>query len=153
MAKNELENIGKEFARAITQAMLGSAKMELVDAISTYDNIEASFLPKVSEHPDLALELKRRIGERKFLLFCERNRPLEEVSLYYQAIRKLGFTDLEKKATVEMIFARYCLRNGHLKRGEKLLRKLLPELNNNFELYSHLKQKTEEILKLIEKAK
>ncbi len=149
--KNKPKNIEKEFARAVDRAMLKALEMEPEDGILIFDNIESSFLPRVSANPETLLEFKRRIAENKFLLFCERNRPLDKVSLFYDGIRQLGFTNLERKATIEMIFARYCLRNDNPEKAETLLRDLLHEIDEilagkNLELYRNLKKNVEMIL-------
>ena len=152
MTKKELENIGKEFARAMDQVILRGFKVEPKDAISMFDKIGSSFLQRVSGHIAMQLELKRRIAENKFTIFSERNRPFKEVTSFYGAICELGFTDLYKKATIDINFSRYCLRNNKPNKAAKILRNLKIELSNSIAAYRYLTQNVEKILLTIEKA-
>ncbi len=148
--KNGMEKIGEILANALDKVVAHSDGMQLNDVISIYDNIEATFLPKVSANNEVAAELKRRVAEHKFYLFSERNRPFKEVALFYEGVHRLGFADLERKATVAIIFARYCLRNNYPERGTQILKDLCNELDealaiDDSELYRHLRGVIEEL--------
>ena len=149
---NELTKVVSEFARAVDQVTQQIPNLELDDVVQLYDDIEAGFLPRVSGSDEATIEFKRRIAESKLYLLCEYNRPFEEVILFYDAVCKYGFADLERKATVDIIFAKYCLRNGYTGRGSEILNQLYQELSdtlttNDLEIYRHLMKIVERILK------
>src|SRR5208337_1719297 len=102
---NELEKVASKFARAVDQVTKQIPDLELEDVIQLYDDVEADFLPEVSANDEVRIEFKRRIAESKFYLISEHNRPFEDVVLYYDAVCKLGFADLERRTTVTIIFA------------------------------------------------
>jgi hypothetical protein len=146
MTKKEIIKIGREFSKDIGHAFIKGSKKKMEDAITLLDQTAAPFLKIATRNPDFLLELKRRVAEKKFLLSDEQKRPLKEVESYYKTIRKLGFTDFNKKATYTIIFARYCLRLDSREKGIQLLKKLKREINAHIKFYEDLKNNVDKIL-------
>ena len=153
MVSDDVETISREFARALGKASARSGNLRPESIFSKYDEIEASFLPRLSGHPDLVIEIRRRVAEMKLfdLLADKIHRPYEDVGPYYDATHRLGFTNLESEATIEISFARYCLKSDHAGKAKEILEKLSVKLDRALEsedlaLYRQLRQTVETIL-------
>ncbi|MFZ1984957.1 MAG: hypothetical protein WAU91_11130 [Desulfatitalea sp.] len=154
MRQDKLKSVAMEIAKAMEQAAVNSHKMTPKDVISTYDNIESLFLSKLSGYPDQFIEVKRRVAEWKFFLLSERNLPFEDIFQLYEAISKVGFTNLEREANVEICLSRYFLLIDRPEEAEAVLKKLLHKLvsalsSGDIEPYKSLKHEVEVFLSKI----
>ncbi len=151
MKKDKMEGISQEIARAMERAAVTGRELPPEEVIIAYDNIQGSFLPRLSGNPDLILELKRRAAEWKFRLLSERNRPLNETVPLFEAVRKLGFSTYEREGIITICFAKYLLRNGEPKKAKAILDKLAHKLDrimakNDLEVYRDLRRSVALIL-------
>jgi len=92
------------FVKAIQGEALGLLFHEL-------DCLETEFLERSVFSSRFQLEIKRRIAEHKFMLVKMRNCPYDEVVHLYGKVCELGFTNLERDATMRIFFAQYCVKN------------------------------------------
>lgn len=139
MTKKELNEIGLEFAQAMSRAFIKSFEAKMEDAVRLIDETASPFLEMVSQERDYLLLLKRRVAENKFLLADKHLRPFDEVEAHFESLRKLGFTDLEAKVTYTIVFARYCLKHNNQEKALHLLKRLQRETNNHARFYQELK--------------
>jgi hypothetical protein len=146
MTKKEAIRIQREFAQAMDRILPKCFRMDLNQATLLIDETALPLLKMASREPDVLLELRRGVAENKFSVAYQLNRPLEEVERFYNAIRRLGFTNLELKANYTILFAQYCLRNGNETKSSKLLRKLNRELRNYIVTYQYYKDNVETLL-------
>lgn len=146
MTKRKAIEIQREFGRLMDRVLPECFRMNLDQAALLIDETASPLLKAASQEPDVLLELKRGVAENKFSVAYGLNRPLEEVERYYNAIRRLGFTNLELKANYTILFAQYCLRNGNEVEGTKLLRRLDRELSNHIVTYQYYKDNVETLL-------
>ena len=116
-------------AQALHDTEITTRDMEPTQVLSAYDKLEAAFLPKVASDPKLVVEMQRRIAENKFLCLSSRNLPFAFILTLFQGVREIGYTNLEKKINMEIIFARYCLRQNEKDKSKIVLEKLLKEID------------------------
>jgi len=155
MSGNKRE-LSRELARAVSDAIVATRRMDPTDVISTFDELEASFLPKVGADPMLVLETKRRIAERKFLCLSKRRLSFDLVLPLIERVRDLGYTNLDKEVTLEIIFARFCIHQNHTDQAVDVLEKLCSKLDQAIqgdepEIYRDAKQTAQSLLHQIVK--
>lgn len=93
--------------------------------VADLDSIEQEFLSKVRGSKRLSLEVQRQIAECKLDLLALKNEPEELVENVYQLNYRLGFASLDRRGTVDIFFAQYCLRIAKPDRARLVLRTLL----------------------------
>jgi hypothetical protein len=145
--KNELSRLlGREL-----EAVYARTPDEPLDVLlAAYGGIEARFLGELRDEPELSLETRRRVAELALYSSLEQEVPLPEATARLQAVSALGYGSLERRATVEIIFARYCLRTGSPDEAAALLLDLRTALQDHAgrggDLYRHLSSTVESLL-------
>lgn len=125
--------------------------MSFEDLARAYRSAEASFLPKVAGDRFLTLEVKRRVSELMLYSATEKLCAFELCQSLFEGVSQLGLSNLEKKSSVYLIYARYCLQIGHPKEGKQLLERLEAELKHELQrsdalVYRQLLQMTLDVL-------
>jgi hypothetical protein len=146
MTKRKFEQIGREFAKAMDQALSAGFRLEMDQGMALIDEAAGPFLELTALDPSDLLELRRRVAENKFRLAYHGGRPIQEIEAQYKQICKLGFSELDIKSTFTIMFARYCLRHGRKQQGMEYLKRLRRELTNHVKLYQHLKDEVDAVL-------
>lgn len=113
--------------------LISSQDITALTIIETLDQVEASLLFKVQDHPHLVAETKRRVAEWKFDLLSRIDYPFDEMAAIHQSIRDLKYFDLHREITREVIFARYCIRSEKADIARSILKKLEDRLEHAFQ--------------------
>lgn len=138
-----VDELSWELGRVLEKIYAQTPNMEFDEILRSYDDVESAFLPKVAGNESLIKEAKRRIAELKLFSAIEKHCPFELCqALFNDLSHHLGFTNLEKKANVYIIYSRYCLEMGHYYDGRSILEQLKIELEeklgSNVPIYEHL---------------
>lgn len=123
-ATPESQDLARELARLVASA----PNMETAGVIEELDRIEMTHA-RTAGSEEFQLETKRRVAEWKFKLLNERNLPFTEMEKLLRAVRKLGYTDLETEATIEIYFAQYCARQSRMSEARRTLQDLCAKLD------------------------
>lgn len=146
------ESLSRELARDLERVTLNAKGMKTADILSACDEIESSFVAKLSDRPDLAKETRRRVAESRFDLLANREIPWDMLEVLHAKVRSLGYGDIEREATREIIFARACLRHDYPELAEPTLERLRDRLSELLKtersvLHKELQKTTEALLK------
>jgi hypothetical protein len=127
----EQDSVEAGFARAMAELVVDSDSWGTSELLSRLDALEARF---GSASPDLErLEFKRRVAEQKLILCGERLEiGLDEIERLRSVIEDLGYSNLERRALIEIIFARHCLARRAKRRAKETLSMFLEYLNGEF---------------------
>jgi hypothetical protein len=156
MKQEPLEQRERELSQALARALedvyVKGPDMKFEDLVKSYKLVEESFLPKVAGNEVLILETKRRVAELILYSALEKKCSFGLCERLFNEVVDLGFTNLEKKANVYMVYSRYCLQIGHNDEGNRLLIPLKAELEENIYkkdvlLYQHLLQNIQSLLR------
>jgi len=153
------ETHSRDVARILGNTAVRAYKMPIEDIIPAFDEAEAECLALPAPAEELKLEVRRRVAEWKVHLFCEHNAPFEMVEKLYKDVAALGFTNLEIEATIEIVFARYCARQGRTEDARRILRRFLARLDmaletlepRDLEVYPYFLEVHDSIKKATEK--
>lgn len=114
-------------AREFNKLVANASSMSTEEVLRALDDIEAQHAPR-SDSGQKALETRRRVAEWKLKLLSERDLPADQIETLRSAIDRLGFTNLEVEATIELYFAKYLIRNGRGSLAGARLNDLLAKL-------------------------
>ncbi|WP_428263987.1 hypothetical protein [Haliangium sp.] len=128
-SSKQRHELSREFARALDEVATKGDETSMDALMTAYDQVERFFLPKVSGAESIELEIKRRVAEMKFYSAIDKAMPYETCLDLFRQIRLLGYTSLEKKGNLGIVFARHCLQNGRDEEASLLLRDLSLELH------------------------
>jgi hypothetical protein len=132
--------------------LLRTPDINFDDLAKSYKNVEDSFLPKVAGNQFLTLETKRRVSELMLYSAIEKECSFELCHSLFDELSQLGFTNLEKKSSVYLIYSRYCLELGQSNHVTRLLEQLEVELEDELRrsdvlVYRQLLQTILDVLK------
>ena len=122
------EELSREFSRALEKVYVTTPDVDFDDLAQSYRNVEDSFLRRVAGNEFLTLETKRRVAELMLYSAIDKQCSFELCESLYGKLSRLGFTNLEKKSNVQLIYSRYCLQLGRNDDGILLLEPLEVEL-------------------------
>jgi hypothetical protein len=130
--------------------------MPFDDLVEAFRALENSYLVQFETNQLLALETKRRVADMRLKAATFKCCPLETCRAQLDNLFRLGFTDLERKATMCIFFAQYCRETGIAQQGidvlEPVQAELQAELNRSGmtrrerEFYEHILGQTQAIL-------
>ena len=106
--KHLSDEIARELSEVAAQAM--RERMEHNAIVSVYDRLQAKLMPRLGGDDALETELRRRVAEWKFYLLSTRDCPENELRELYRQIEELGYSTLEKEATIGICYAQFCLK-------------------------------------------
>jgi hypothetical protein len=107
----KLKGIELEFAKARNAIIVGPATDRR--KIAQLRRMENKYCRKLADEPRLKLELKRRIAETLLEMSLCRGRRIASCRARLNALARLGFTDIERKARYHLLYARAALERGH----------------------------------------
>jgi hypothetical protein len=125
----KLKGIQHEFVKARTAAFLASATQR--QKIARLSQIEDEYCRKLANRPKLKVEVKRRIAETLLDMSISRGRSLATCRVRFNALAKLGFTDIEQKAHYHLIYGRAALERGHHHIADHVASKMILELRRS----------------------
>jgi hypothetical protein len=98
------------------------------DLVEAFRAVESSYLVQFESNQFLALETRRRVAEMRLKAATFKCCPLETCRAQLDHLFRLGFTDLERKATMCIFFAQYRRETGIAQQGIDVLEPVQAEL-------------------------
>jgi hypothetical protein len=105
--------IGREFAHAFDQVFLGLSRVSYAESVRILLGIEAEYMAQISNHPELALELRRRTAERILEQALVHGCTLTECRKKLSYAEGLGWSNIEARLHFHLIYARGMVVRGH----------------------------------------
>ena len=124
-----LKHIESEFVKARTAVFMATGTER--QKIARLRRIETEYCRKLASDPRLKLEVRRRIAETLLDMSISRGRSLRTCRLRFNALLKVGFTDIEQKAHHYLIYGRAALERGHRRIADNLSRRMIRELRRS----------------------
>jgi len=124
-----LKHIESEFVKARTAVFVATGTER--QKIARLRRIESEYCPKLTSEPHLRLEVKRRIAETLLDMSISRGRSLKTCRVRFNALLKVGFTDIEQKAHYYLIYGRAALERVHPQIADNLARRMIRELRRS----------------------
>jgi hypothetical protein len=152
-AENQSQDqLSRALARDLQIAYTQTREMDFDGVVEALKSLENAHVASVGGNHFLALETKRRVAELLLDLATCRLCPFETVRDLLDDLFRLGFTDLERKGTMCLVFSRYCQDTGRNQEAIDLLEHLKAELEEEsartgLEVYRDLVENTEVVLK------
>ena len=91
-------------------------------------DLEESHIRALRKHAALTLEVQRRISEVLFQLAFRKKQPTSLCRLLFHNLKRVGFTDEERKLDMTILYARLSAEAGFTTEGAGALESLLQEL-------------------------
>src|SRR5580704_2860410 len=79
--------------------------------------LERKFTQEFAMLPAMALETRRRIAESQLMAGVTKGLTFPTLRLLFFRLKELGFTNLDRRVTFAVIFARECYTTGHGRYG------------------------------------
>ena len=145
--KENPRSIERRFAKALDSEIVESGSRDYRMVAARLRRLERSSLSGLPKKSFATLEVKRRIAEQIFYQALSHSCSWTVCQAKYRALYKVGFTNLERKADFDLLYARDALSRGKktlaqktaativremesaTKRGSNPLRKKLLDLN------------------------
>lgn len=146
------EILSLALGRALEAIYVQTPTSKFDELVKLYKEAENCFLMRVAGKEFFTLEIKRRVAELILYSAIEKRCSLDLCRSLLDDLGLLGFTNLEKKSSIYLIYSRYCLELGHSQEGICLLRQLEDELVDELRqtgllVYTELLRTTREILR------
>ena len=124
-----LKHIESEFVKARTAVFttIGTERQK----IARLRRIESEYCHKLAREPRLKLEVKRRTAETLLDMSISQRRSLNTCRVRFNALLKVGFTDIEQKAHYYLIYGRAALERGHPQLAAKIAHRMIRELRRS----------------------
>lgn len=133
---SDVEGLFHEITETLSEvatAIISNPKISAAEITKMLDQAESDLSSNVRDYPHLVVETKRRVAEWKFDLLDNVNCPFELMAAVQQSIRDLGYFDLDREITREIIFARYCIRSDEPALAESVLANIDKKLGRAIE--------------------
>jgi len=149
-----MDSLGQEL-----QCVFGQkSERSFHDLVSALRSVENTYLDRLSGNQLLSLETRRRVAELILYSATDKGVPFEMCQRAFDDLSLLGYSDLETKSTVSIIYSKYCLEVGRCQRAIELLEPLEVELQaelrrRRIKLYRHLLKRTQDVLKQLRTSK
>ena len=106
-----MKGVELEFVKARTAILAGPATDR--EKTAQLRRVENEYCRRLANEPRLRLEVKRRIAEMLLDLSISRGQRIASCRARFNALAKLGFTNIEQKAHYHLMYARAALERGH----------------------------------------
>jgi len=106
-------SIGRAFALALLSELAKAATASHAEIGRSLRNLEKDYVKQLRGHPDLSLEIRRRIAEQLLDQAVLRGSNFSVCRARFNAASKLGFTNLEQKAHYHLLYAKGSFARGH----------------------------------------
>jgi len=110
------------------RALDSKTEMSPAGVIADLDSVQTAVLSDTAISKRLQLETRRRVAERKLSVLSERSLPFDYIGALLEEVRRLGYTNLDIEGRIEVIFARYCIREGYKNEAKDVLERLLKRI-------------------------
>jgi hypothetical protein len=150
-----MTKLERQFVREVGDIFDRRYEMSFEDLVRAFKTVETHYV-ELETKPFLILETKRRVAEWMIMAATDKRCPYETCRARLDHLFQLGFTDLQMKVTMCIIFARYCRATRHFREGIELLEPVVEELQSELiragitrhekEFYGDLINNTEVVL-------
>jgi hypothetical protein len=130
LTKSRLRRIGIEFSNAVGAERVNPTSSYLTK-IRRIRRLQAIYCERLSAHPKCALELRRRIAKSLFDVTIFRPSQMRACRARFKSLSKLGFTDIEDKGHIHLMYARAALARGHRKIARQTAARMARELSHS----------------------
>jgi hypothetical protein len=130
-ARKSVKSIGHAFAMDVEWKMIGAATISYVDVIRSLRNLERHYLARLHDHPEFALEIRRRIAENELEQALIHGCALPVCRAKLRAALRLGFSNVERKAHFHLLYARGALARGHKRVARRSSSEMVVELERS----------------------
>jgi len=124
-----MKKLERQFVRELGDVFARSEQMSFEDIVDAFKAVESHHV-ELETRPILILETKRRVAEWMLMAATDKRCPHEISRVKLDNLFKLGFTNLQVKATMCLFFARYCRATSHAREGIELLEPVVEELQS-----------------------
>ncbi len=132
------ETTGREFARAIDRAFLRLSRVSYAESARILRGIEADYMAQISNHPKLALELRRRTAERILEQALVHGCTLAECRKKLTHADGLGWSTIDTKLHSHLIYARGMAARGHHRAAKAIARRCVGDVEQELEIIERL---------------
>jgi hypothetical protein len=106
-----MKGVELEFVKARTAILVDPATDR--EKVAQLRRVENEYCRRLADEPRLRLEVKRRIAETLLDRSISRGQRIASCRARFNALAKLGFTNIEQKAHYHLMYARAALERGH----------------------------------------
>jgi hypothetical protein len=107
------KSIGHAFAMELGWKVVGAATMSYPEVARSLRGLERAYLVRLKDHPELALEIRRRIAENLLEQALIHGCSLPGCREKLKRTSRLGFENVERKAHFYLLYARGAFARGH----------------------------------------
>ena len=107
------EAVCREFAHDLDLVFLRLPKVSFAESINILRQIEAKRVAQLSNHPELALELRRRTAELSLEQALLHGCSLRQCRKWLARAEELGWSIIDQKLHFHLIYARGMIARGH----------------------------------------
>lgn len=108
-AKQSEGDRSREAAKAIAQTIAKAFKLPTNEIATTFDSVKDELLDGIKD-PSESVEVKRRICEAKISVLFKRPDSSDELQETWNEMESLGYSDLEREATMLFYRAQFLLK-------------------------------------------
>lgn len=118
----------RKFARALDAEIVKSRDADFRTVTRRLRNLERSYLVALPSNSAAALEIRRRIAEQLFEQALAHNCSRMVCRVKLAKLRKLGFTNIERKAHFYLLEGRALLSRGNARLARSTAKAMIREL-------------------------
>lgn len=119
------------FMRAHDWEIVKSAEISYRETIRNLRLLETFFVNASKGQPEHALEIRRRIAESRLERALMKKCSFGVCRARLIALSHLGFTNLERKALIHLIYARGAFARGHKQVAKRVAMEIIEELEKS----------------------
>jgi hypothetical protein len=131
--KKHPETVGREFANAFDKVHSDLAKRSYVESIRILRELEAEYLAQLSDHPEFALELRRRTAERSLEQALIHGCTLLQCRKKLAVAEELGWSIIDRKLHFYLLFARGMVARGHYRTAKAFTKHSIADIKRELE--------------------
>jgi hypothetical protein len=124
---------GRQLARELDTAWLQSLTAPYREVVRNLKKIEVNYIDRLKDHPELALEVRRRIAEFQLDLALRRGSSISVCQRVLNRNSELGWSNFSQKFHFHLMYARGMFARGHIRAARKFASALVSELNEELE--------------------
>jgi hypothetical protein len=121
-------SMGRALARDIDRHFVAPRTKSYREAARDFKALEQYYVAKLARHPDLALEVRRRVAESNLHQALLHGCSLSVCRARLTELSNLGFQDVERKAHFWLIFAKQALARGHKRIAKRITSQIIDDL-------------------------
>jgi hypothetical protein len=129
--RSNVDAIGRAFAKDVEWKMLEAGTKSYAEVVRSLRIVEGQYLSQLKGHPDLALEIRRRIAENELEQALLHGCTLPVCRAKLQAASLLRYENVERKAHFFLLYARGALERGHRRAAKQTASLIQAELERS----------------------